>query len=83
MSECTCCPPNTKQCAHFDGHWVRLDYAETSEIGTEYGVFWSWPPKCSITGFFSSNLSIAEGWFQEMNVEMRKFAREEYGDEST
>jgi hypothetical protein len=85
MSECTYCPPTIKQCAHFDGHWVRLvfwniKYGDDSP----YGVFWSWPhPPATDWGFFFPTLIKAEEFFREQDAEMRKFATGEYGDVST
>lgn len=95
-SECTFCPPNTNQCAHFDGHWVRLTVgvdcinpdnvpAVTWNFG--YGKYPTLAERNRFawTVFYHppSVLSDAEEYFQVLNVIMRKIAREVPGDDST
>lgn len=83
MTECTHCPPNTKQCAHLDGHWVRLVVKPKLSNPYRFGIHWSWPPESSSLGFFYKTLPEAEGLFHSLNVEMKIIAREVPGDVCT
>ncbi len=87
MCECTYCPPNAKQCAHLDGHWVRLTHGPdcVNESGVP-SVAWDfkghWPVLDGVAtwnDFYFPPLTLAdaEGDFHKRDAEMRKIAREE------
>ena len=80
--ECTRCPPNTEQCAHLDGYWVRLVVLSPGLYGptapdTPYGVYWSWPAPAVPWGFCYETLDEADEWFRNREAEMRKIAEME------
>jgi hypothetical protein len=95
IQECTFCPPNTKQCAHIDGYWVRLTVGPNS-VDTHYpsGVpavarnfplpSEDWYYVNSVTVFYLSwTVSDAQEWFDKLDAEMRKIARGYPGDVCT
>lgn len=96
MTECTHCPPNTKQCAHIDGYWVRLTLgvdcinpddipAVTWNFGYDRYITLSERSRFTWTMFYHlpSKLSDAEELFHRLNAEMRKIASGVPGDVCT
>lgn len=87
ICECTYCPPNTKQCAHIDGHWVRLTVGIdcTNKDGVPAvarnfcipGEVWHHVSIYALFYFPPTTLADAEAEFHRLNAEMRKIAREE------
>lgn len=89
MSECTYCPPDTKQCAHIDGYWVRLTQGPdcTNKDGVP-AVTWNFGygpyPALSEAKLYTwtmfyhppTSLSDAEELFHTLNVIMRKIAND-------
>lgn len=93
MTECTFCPPNTKQCAHLDGHWARLTVGiDCINSDGVPAVTWNFgypepvPSEIhlgiarytwTIFYFPPSTLAGAKENFHKLNEEMRKIASEE------
>ncbi len=89
--ECTFCPPNTEQCAHLDGYWVRLtqgpDCLNKDGVPAVMQNFdfsgWNIPSDVVITRttiYYHPSLTLAdaEEEFHTLESKLRKIAREEH-----
>lgn len=96
MGECTFCPPNTKQCAHFYGYWVRLTIgvdcvnpdgvpAVTWNFGFDRYPSLGEKNRFTWTMFYfpPTTLADAKEYFQVLNAFMRKIASGSPGDVCT